>query len=122
MRARGAARRARPYPDRRSHRMVTANRTHRSTRTSGFTLVEILMVITILGVAAAIVLPQVGSRDDLRTASMARAVMADLAYVQSRSVSMQRRHYVRFDVDANTYEVLDDISGAGHVIDHPVNH
>jgi prepilin-type N-terminal cleavage/methylation domain-containing protein len=94
----------------------------RRTSSAAFTLIEILMVISILGVAAAIIIPQVGARDDLRCQSMARSIMADLAYVQSRAVSTQRKQYVRFDVDANTYEVLDAISGTEHLIDHPVNH
>ena len=86
----------------------------------GFTLVEILMVVVIIGIASAIIIPQIGSRDDLRAASMARVVMADLVYAQSRAVATQRMHYVRFDTEAGRYEVLDSISPE-HLIDHPVN-
>jgi prepilin-type N-terminal cleavage/methylation domain-containing protein len=93
-----------------------------TTTTSAFTLIEILLVVAILGTAAAIILPQIGARDDLRAQSMARSIMADLAFVQSRAVSTQRKHFVRFDVANNTYEVLDAISGTEHLIDHPVDH
>ena len=87
-----------------------------------FTLVEILVVVVILGIAAAMILPQIGNRDDLRCASMARAMVSDLMYVQSRAVSTQKRHYVRFDSANNRYEVLDNITpGAEHLIDHPVD-
>lgn len=65
-------------------------------RTRGFTLVEILAVVVILGIASAIIIPQIGSRDDLRASAAARAVMADLIYAQNRSIAMQKRHYVRF--------------------------
>lgn len=85
-----------------------------------FTLVEILMVIVIMGIAAAIILPQVGSRDDVRTAAAARALMADLAYAQSRAVSLQKTQYVKFEVVNNLYQVLDQLSPA-QVITHPVD-
>ena len=87
-----------------------------------FTLAEILVVVVILGIAAAMILPQIGNRDDLRCASMARAMVSDLVYAQSRAVSTQKRHYVRFDPVANRYEVLDRIvPGDEHLIEHPVD-
>ncbi len=98
---------------------VMYRRAHR--RRSAFTLVEILVVVVILGIAAAVILPQVGNRDDVRTASAARMMMADLAYAQSRAVSTQRRQYVRFDLANNAYEVLDQFTPSEQLITHPVN-
>jgi prepilin-type N-terminal cleavage/methylation domain-containing protein len=87
-----------------------------------FTLIEILVVVIIIGIAAGIILPQMSSRDDMRVASSARSLMADLLYAQNRSIAYQVRHYVQFNTVANTYQVMVD-SGTGSpgaVITQPV--
>lgn len=93
----------------------------RVSRQFAFTLVEILVVVVILGIVATIILPQIGNRDDLRAASMARAVMADLAYAQGRAVTLQQPQYVRFDTVNNKYDVLSQITPTPQIITHPVN-
>ena len=82
----------------------------------GFTLIEILIVVVILGIASAVIIPQLGSRDDLKVAAAARVVMADLMYAQNRAISLQRKHYVRFT--GQQYSVCD--SAALTPIDHPL--
>jgi prepilin-type N-terminal cleavage/methylation domain-containing protein len=67
----------------------------------GFTLIEILVVVVILGFASAIILPQIGSRDDLKAAAAARVIIADLTYAQNRAISTQQTQYVRFELDKN---------------------
>ncbi|HXE54558.1 MAG TPA: type II secretion system protein [Tepidisphaeraceae bacterium] len=85
-----------------------------------FTLIEILCVVVIIGIASAIIVPQISTRDDLRCAAAARALMADLLYAQNRSIALQKMHYVQFDTGTGTYQVLDSLSPA-NVITHPVN-
>jgi prepilin-type N-terminal cleavage/methylation domain-containing protein len=82
----------------------------------GFTLVEILMVVVILGIASAVIVPQLGSSDDLRAAAAARLVMSDLSYAQNRAIALQKKHYVRFF--GQQYSVCD--STALTAIDHPL--
>src|SRR4029078_5802692 len=81
-----------------------------------FTLIEILMVVVILGIASAIMIPHLGSRDDLRAAAATRVVMADLTYAQNRAIAQQKKHYVRFD--GQRYSVCD--SNALVPIQHPL--
>src|SRR5689334_24278427 len=88
-----------------------------------FTLIEILVVVVILGIAAAIVVPAIGSRDDLKTTSAARMIMADLIYAQNRSISQQKKHFVVFDAANETYSVFEDRRPAVPsmaLITHPV--
>lgn len=99
--------------------MFTARSTRRCS--PAFTLVEILVVVVILGIVATIIIPQIGNRDDLRAASMARTVMADLAYAQAQAVTLQRPQYVRFDLANNRYQVLDRLTPSEQIVTHPVN-
>jgi prepilin-type N-terminal cleavage/methylation domain-containing protein len=83
----------------------------------GFTLVEILVVVVILGIASAIIIPQIGSRDDLVVASGARMLMADLIYAQNRAIATQQKHYVQFVGQQYT---LMTSNGTLQAITHPV--
>src|SRR5438874_2544168 len=74
----------------------------------GFTLIEILCMVVVLGIASLVILPQITTRDDLKVAAAARALMADLLYAQNRSIALQKMHYVRFN-NNGTYDVLDSI-------------
>ena len=103
---------------------TAAPRQHRTASPGrAFTLIEILVVVVILGIAAAIVVPAIGSRSDLKATSAARMIMADLIYAQNRSISQQKKHYVRFDKTAQTYEVLEPVGTPAvlTLINHPVD-
>ncbi len=87
-----------------------------------FTLAEILTVVVILGIASAVVIPQVGNRDDLRVASASRVVIADLMYAQNLSIAKQVQHYVRFNktTTPQTLAVFDS-PALSTPINHPIN-
>ncbi len=89
-------------------------------RDAGFTLIEILVVLVIIGISAAIIIPSIGTRDDLNTAAMARVVMADLIYAQNRAISQQKYHWVRFNAGAESYEVFEQMSPTPVHVQHPV--
>ncbi len=87
-----------------------------------FTLAEILTVVVIIGIASVIVIPQLGSRDDLKVSAAARRVMADLIYAQNQAITTQKMHYVRFNITSglNNYEVLTSLSPAAYAA-HPIS-
>lgn len=84
----------------------------------GFTLVEILVVIVILGTISAIVIPQIGSRDDLRCAAAARVMMGDIIYAQNLAISTQRQIHVR--VGTTSYSLYDSPTSSTPLT-HPIN-
>jgi prepilin-type N-terminal cleavage/methylation domain-containing protein len=92
---------------------------HRRTRQlpRAFTLVEILVVVVILGIASAVILPQLGSRDDVRAKSAARMVMADFIYAQNLAIARQSPRYVVFTPSG--YSIRESPSGSP--INHPID-
>jgi prepilin-type N-terminal cleavage/methylation domain-containing protein len=107
-------------PERQEFDVMLCNRKSRLTR--GFTLVEILAVIVILGIASAIIVPQMGTRDDMRAAAAARTLVADLIYAQNQAICSGRWVYVKFDVANNKYTLLTTANSGGDVaLSHPIN-
>jgi prepilin-type N-terminal cleavage/methylation domain-containing protein len=94
----------------------------RTAAAAGFTLVEILAVVVILGIASAIIIPQIGTRDDMRAAAAARTIIADLIYAQNLAISTGQTIWVRFDVAGNKYTVITDPSSAKAKFGDPVRH
>ncbi len=64
----------------------------------GFTLIEIMAVVIIMAGMYVLLLPQAASRDDLKLASAARVMVADLLYAQNRAISTQTTQFVSFTV------------------------
>jgi len=86
----------------------------------GFTLIEILVVVIILGIASAVIIPQLGSRDDINAAAASRLVMADIIYAQNAAIVQQKKFYIDF-TNANRYAVYSDPALAIPV-SHPIRH
>jgi len=92
-------------------------------RRGAFTLVELLVVIIILGIATVIVVPMLANTDDLKLNSATRQMVAALLYAQTNAIATQQTHQIVFDTAANSYEVQKknpDPDNTFTIIKHPV--
>ncbi|MFM9994202.1 MAG: Tfp pilus assembly protein FimT/FimU [Phycisphaerales bacterium] len=73
----------------------------------GYTLLEILIVVVLLGIASAVVIPQVGSTSVLRVQAAVRTLVADMTFAQSDALARQQTRAIVFDVAGNTYAIVE---------------
>lgn len=66
-------------------------------------MIEVMIVVVILAITAAVVVPMVGNRSDLKLAAATRRMLADLQYAQSLSIATRESVYIRFNT--NTYSL-----------------
>ncbi|MGA2229352.1 MAG: GspH/FimT family pseudopilin [Tepidisphaeraceae bacterium] len=74
----------------------------------GFTLIEIMCVIVIMAIAAAIVFAGLSNQYDLQAESAARQVLADMTFAQNYAIATQQDVYVTFS--GNTYSLCSALS------------
>ena len=86
-------------------------------RQSGFTLVELLIVIAIISIAALTAIPMMSSAASMQIRSAANMLTADLEYAKSMAISRAQNFSVVFDAAADTYRIEDQY---GNVLPHPV--
>lgn len=73
----------------------------------GYTLIEILVVITVLGIAGLVVLPALGQTDILRVQGAVRAIVADITFAQADALAYQEERAVVFDEAENLYTLVE---------------
>ncbi|MCC7146605.1 MAG: prepilin-type N-terminal cleavage/methylation domain-containing protein [Phycisphaeraceae bacterium] len=79
----------------------------RSAARQGFTLVEVIVVIALMGIASAMVIPQMLTSGTLTTQAAGRTIIADLLYAQNDAVARQQTRRVVFDLDNDNYRITD---------------
>lgn len=72
-----------------------------------FTLVEVLIVVVIIGLAAALVVPQLLQSGSLTVQAGTRMVVSDLLYAQNEAVARAAEHKVIFEIEQNRYRLVD---------------
>lgn len=83
----------------------------RSTR--GYTLVEMLIVIVILGISGAMVIPHTSQAQVLRIHAAVRTLVSDMAFAQTDALAYQQRRAVIFDEELNTYTIAEVVVSSG---------
>jgi prepilin-type N-terminal cleavage/methylation domain-containing protein len=89
-------------------------------RGGGFTLIEILLVVVIIAIAAMIAVPMMGSMDSVQIRSAANMIAADLEYAKSMAISRGQNYSVVFDKTTESYQIFKDEGGTLVPIEHPV--
>ena len=73
----------------------------------GFTLVEVLIVVVIIGIAGAIVVPNMLQGGQLGLQGAVRMVIADAVYAQNEAIAHQANRRIQFDLANNRYHITD---------------
>jgi prepilin-type N-terminal cleavage/methylation domain-containing protein len=89
---------------------------NRVTSARAFTLVEILVVVIIMGIAAGVVIPMAIDSGDLQAAGGARILASDLQYAQNMAITTQTPVTVTFNAADDSYT----LSNASGSLIHPM--
>ena len=92
---------------------ASETRTHHS----GFTVMEILIVVVILAIAAMLAVPLISSAAGMQIRSAANMIAADLEYAKSMAISRGQNFSLVFDKTTESYRIENQ---DGNVIAHPV--
>lgn len=88
----------------------------------GYTLLELLIVVAVLGLAGALVIPSMTQGGILRVQAAVRTMVSDLTFMQADALAFQSRRVMvfgqvaRFDSSSGTWEVVE---GNGYTIFEP---
>lgn len=78
-----------------------------------YTLVEVLVVVTVLGIAGALIVPSISSTDVLRVQGAVRTIVSDMTVAQSDAIAFQRsRALVFHSNDDEQRYVMVEVNGA----------
>lgn len=84
----------------------------------GFTMIEIVIVVVIIGIAALAAIPMMSSAASLQIRSAANMIAADMEYARSMAISRGQNYSVVFDKNTESYSIYKE--GEVDPIFHPV--
>jgi len=71
-----------------------------------YTLIELLLVVGLLGLAASLLIPNMVGRDSMRAQAAVRRIVADLSFAQSDALARQELRRVQFFDDGSGYGIM----------------
>jgi len=83
-------------------------------RMPGFTLIELIMIIAVVGILTAISLPQIGGSDffeKLKCRTVGHHITSDIRYTRRLAITNGKDYRINFDFGAHTYDVEHDVGG-----------
>ena len=86
-------------------------------RLGGFTLVEMVIVVIILSIAAMMAIPFATSGTSTQLKAAATIISSDLEYAKSMAISRGQKYWVDFDEGSESYSIK-DVNGV--IISHPI--
>jgi len=95
-------------------------------REPAYTLAEMVVVVLVLAIAAAIVIGSIGTTKDAQVISAARVLASDVELARNLAVTTQVKHTVLFSSDRQSYKVVANYTGTGGgyalatAVEHPV--
>ncbi len=84
----------------------------------GFTLVELILVVLILSIAAVIAIPMFSSAADIQVRSAANRIAADLDYARGLAITRQKNYAVVFYPASESYDIRE---ASGDIIKNPLD-
>ncbi|MEK7279741.1 MAG: prepilin-type N-terminal cleavage/methylation domain-containing protein [Nitrospirota bacterium] len=86
----------------------------------GFTLIELVIVIVLLGIIGVVVSLNLGSLSSIRVNNAIKKMVGDLRYAQQLAIATQSRHGLAID-STQTYSIHKDTGGVDADIKDPTN-
>lgn len=80
---------------------------------SGFTLIEIAVVLAVIGMVMMLVIPRLPSSDGENLKASARTLAATLRYMQDRAATGRTIYYLRLEPGTDSVEVLEAAADGG---------
>ena len=74
-------------------------------RWAGYTLIELLIVVAVLGISGTLLIPHMVNRDAMTAQSAVRLIIADLCFAQSDALAHQEMRRVHFYEDGSGYSL-----------------
>lgn len=85
---------------------------------SAFTLIELMVVIVLMGIAGAMIIPALGDTGVLRVQGAVRMLVADISFAQADAAAFQETRAIVFNVPNSSYSL---VSVPGTTIDAASN-